>query len=78
VILGDIRPYSVNQKSLFDTQDDTKSEQLMIVLDSLNNKHGEEILKFASCGTHKHWKMKSEARSPRYTTKWDELLKASC
>ncbi len=33
-----------------------------------------DTLKFAAVGTKRDWKMRQELRSPRYTTRWDELF----
>ncbi|MBC7652094.1 MAG: DUF4113 domain-containing protein, partial [Deinococcales bacterium] len=32
-----------------------------------------DIIKFASSGTTRNWKMQKNFHSPRYTTRWDEL-----
>ncbi|MFX6182782.1 DUF4113 domain-containing protein [Acinetobacter baumannii] len=31
------------------------------------------MLKFASSGTTRNWKMRQELRSPRYTSRWEEI-----
>jgi DNA polymerase V len=31
------------------------------------------VLKYATSGTTRNWKMRQEMRSQRYTTRWDEL-----
>ena len=47
----------------------------MKVMDKVNNLMGTDTLKFAACGTKRHWQMKSELRSQCYTTQWKQLLK---
>ncbi|MCM0605916.1 MAG: Y-family DNA polymerase [Xanthomonadaceae bacterium] len=74
VILGEIRPKLHQQRSLFDPPNHNQLDVLMTTLDSMNRRFGTEIVKFASCGTKKHWQMRAELRSQRYTTNWDELL----
>jgi DNA polymerase V len=49
-------------------------EQLMSVIDSLNKRYGSGTIRFASEGIKQDWKMRSDLRSPRYTSRWDELL----
>ena len=66
------------QQSLFeDVEAKGKSSQLMSALDSINNRFGRESIRTAACGTQKTWAMRSENRSPNYTTQWDELPLAS-
>ena len=43
-------------------------------MDKINAEQGTDVVKFASCGLEKHWQMKSEMKSSRYTTHWKELL----
>lgn len=44
-------------------------------MDTLNESWGKDTVRFASMGTAKGlWHSKSEKCSPRYTTRWDELL----
>lgn len=49
-------------------------EKLMAVIDLLNRRYGSGTIRFASEGIRQDWKMRSDLRSPRYTTRWDELL----
>ena len=53
---------------------DCHDEQLMSVIDSLNRRYGTGTIRFASEGMRQDWKMRTDLRSPRYTTRWDELL----
>ena len=65
---------SARPMSLFDNPgQDEKSEQLMTALDRINNKFGRRTVQTAACGTANRWAMRSEFRSPRYTTDWNEL-----
>jgi DNA polymerase V len=60
------------QLDLLGEQQSAKSQQLMAVLDSVNDKvpHGVFL---ASNGTTKPWRMKRMMLSPAYTTRWDAL-----
>jgi DNA polymerase V len=45
----------------------------MNVLDNINFSMRNDAIKYAASGTDKHWKMRQDYRSPRYTSRWDEL-----
>ena len=75
VILGDIVPSDMIQFNLFEPEESVNSKKLMHVMDNINFSMRNDILKFATAGTHKNWKMRQEMRSPRFTTRWDELCK---
>jgi DNA polymerase V len=63
------------QGNLFETpKNSDRSEKLMQVIDQLNAQYGRHTIKFASAGVKQPWITKSDRRSPRYTTCWDELL----
>ena len=62
------------QGELFDEVDRAKANRLMSAFDSLQARHGERALHFAAAGgVGEGWKSRREFRTPRYTTKWDEL-----
>ena len=43
-------------------------------VDEFNTKYGSEIIHFASTGIEKSWQMKQEHLSPKYTTKWNQII----
>ena len=52
-----------------------KSDSLMLTLDKINQQMGKNTLQLASSGLQKNrWKMNRNLMSPRFTTRWDELL----
>ncbi len=73
VILSNIVPCNMVQYNLFEQPENPALQKLMHTIDNLNFGMGTDILKFASAGTKKNWKMRQELRSNRFTTKWDEL-----
>ncbi|HEY9826948.1 MAG TPA: Y-family DNA polymerase [Stenomitos sp.] len=73
VILLGLRPKSERQLSLWDAPATSKSDALMQVIDSINQQFGKGAIRFAAAGLKQTWSMKQERRSPRYTTRWDEL-----
>ena len=75
VMLGDFYSQGVAQLNLFDDNAPRKnSEKLMEVLDHLNAKGGRGTLYFAGQGIQTAWQMKREMLSPRYTTRYRDLL----
>ncbi|EPY4178286.1 Y-family DNA polymerase [Klebsiella pneumoniae] len=75
VMLGDFYSQGVAQLNLFDDNAPRKnSEKLMEVLDHLNAKDGRGTLYFAGQGIQTAWQMKREMLSPRYTTRYRDLL----
>ena len=46
----------------------------MRAVDALNRRYGRDTVTFAASGRRRGWKLRSEFLSPRYTTRWDELL----
>ncbi|ENM1015157.1 Y-family DNA polymerase [Klebsiella variicola] len=75
VMLGDFYSQGVAQLNLFDDNAPRRgSEKLMEVLDHLNAKDGRETLYFAGQGIQTAWQMKREMLSPRYTTRYSDLL----
>ncbi|MFN4623551.1 Y-family DNA polymerase [Klebsiella pasteurii] len=75
VMLGDFYSQGVAQLNLFDDNAPRQnSEKLMEVLDHLNAKDGRGTLYFAGQGIQTAWQMKREMLSPRYTTRFLDLL----
>ncbi|MDA3989961.1 Y-family DNA polymerase [Klebsiella aerogenes] len=75
IMLGDFYSQGVAQLNLFDDNAPRQnSEKLMEVLDHLNAKDGRGTLYFAGQGIQQQWQMKREMLSPRYTTRFEDLL----
>lgn len=74
IMLLDINPNTISQGSLFDVQPcSDKSVRAMAVLDAVNNRYGRDTLHLGSAGIEHRWAMRSERKTPCYTTRWDEL-----
>ncbi|HHW4412281.1 MULTISPECIES: Y-family DNA polymerase [Citrobacter] len=77
VMLGDFFSSGVAQLNLFDDNGPRRnSAELMTVVDRLN-KEGRGTLWFAGQGIEQQWKMKRGMLSPRYTTRFADLLRVS-
>jgi DNA polymerase V len=78
IMLLDIIPNHQQQTDLFSTNNENKNTSVMHILDAVNKKIGKGSLFIASEGTKRGWQLRSQKRSPRYTTQWDELVKVFC
>ncbi len=73
VILYDIQPSNSVQTSLFDHADRGKHKELMKQLDSINSTYGKDSIRLGAQTNHKK-QVNSEHLSPRYTTRWEDIL----
>jgi len=73
VMLSGIVPDMSIQGNLFVSENKNCERKLMDMIDNINFSQRDDVLKFAASGTTRDWKMRQELRSPRYTTRWDEL-----
>jgi DNA polymerase V len=74
VMLGGIVPDNSIQGNMFLRENKNCERKLMDMIDNINFSQRDDVLKFAASGTKRNWKMRQELRSPRYTTRWDELF----
>lgn len=75
IILNNLIKKDFLQTDFFGNYDSAREETLMYALDGINISHGRGTLKYAACGIEQFWKMLSQMKSPRYTTRWSELKK---
>lgn len=75
VILSDFRTQNIPFSLFEDRELYNQDNALTKVMDEINRTFGSHSVKLGSCGTESVWKMKSEIRSPCYTTRWKDLLK---
>ena len=73
VILSGLVPDTSIQANLFEPQSKSMGRFLMQMMDNINFSMRDDLVKFASSGTNRNWKMRQEFHSPRYTTRWEEL-----
>lgn len=73
VILSSIVPDAAIQGNLFATPAQRNHRVLMQAIDNINYSQHGDILKFATTGTQRNWKMRQELRSPCYTTRWADI-----
>lgn len=74
VMLTLLSDKQARQASIFDNLVVTqRSTKLMAALDMINHDHGHGMVRSGVSGFTQRWAMRNENRSPRYTTRWDEL-----
>jgi len=73
VILSGLVPDSSIQSNLFERPGKNIGRFLMEMMDNINFSMRDDVVKFASTGIKRNWKMRQEFHSPRYTTRWEEL-----
>ena len=74
VIVSEIVSDSARQKNLFYKPDTVRDDRVSSVMDKINHEFGRRTVQFAAEGIKTAWAPKFDSRSPRYTTRWDELL----
>lgn len=76
IMLTNLSGHTLQQLDLFHDEGSdlaTQKEQLMQLVDQINARFGRQHLHLASDGLEQRYAMKSEMKSPRYTTTWSEL-----
>ena len=78
ILLTEIIPQGKEQESLFNLDNlqykNPKKDLVIQKVDEINSLFGNNTLIFGSSGIKKEWKIKSEKRSDRYTTCFNEIL----
>ena len=72
VMLDDLLPIEDRPRTLFDAMR-PKSGELMRALDAVNDRFGKKTLVLASEGMTRPWALRADHRSPRYTTRIEDL-----
>lgn len=79
IMLLDLVPASARQADLWsDPERVEQGQRLMGVMDRINRDYGRDTIRLAGAGLARRWAMRQAHRSPRYTTRWDELPIARC
>lgn len=73
VVFLDLVPESSVGAELFWKGLDPKRRKLAKLIDELNSSKRKDAIFYGATGINPHWKMRSEKRSPRFTTSWDEI-----
>lgn len=63
------------QLSLFGTVEEVERQRrLMASIDALNRRYGQDTVSFASVGFMHSWQRRAGYRTPRFSTRWNEIL----
>lgn len=77
VILSGLSSNTQIQTDLFHEGNSSQSDQLMLIMDKMNQRFGAHTLSLGSTGipssSSQHWRMRTNHKSPRYTTNWAEI-----
>jgi len=74
VILMDIAPDTFRQNDLFFSDPSAQNTtRLMVMLDKINQQMGKNTLFWAAQGIKRLWEMRSDNKSPSYTTDWKNI-----
>ncbi|MGY8624363.1 Y-family DNA polymerase [Chromobacterium violaceum] len=74
IVLMEIGSRGVVQSDLFAAPPDPRREKLMQTMDAITRQFGRGTVRLASEDMTHRWQMRQDVRSPRYTTRLDELL----
>ncbi len=72
IMLDDLLRFEDRPLTLFDAPK-SKSQALMAALDEVNDRFGKKTVVLASEGMKRPWSLRSDHRSPRYTTRLSDL-----
>jgi hypothetical protein len=78
IILTALVPAQQVQAHLFDRQGRERSTKLIAAIDVSNRQWGTGTVRYAAMGLSPDWKMRCTRCSPRYTTRWEELVVVRC
>lgn len=76
IITQDLVPPAARQRALFDSMDHDKAAKVMAAMDEANRRWGRAtVVPAATMGgpAKQTFSTKFDMRSPRFTTRWDEL-----
>lgn len=74
VMITELLPETVYQPALWSELDRERRERAWRTVDKLNATLGRDTVRILSAGPKDAaWKLRAEYRSPRWTTRWDEL-----
>ena len=77
VMLSGFVPQEFQQQNLFSELPDERLRTVSKTIDKLNERYGRDKIRFAAQGYSDHWKPRSKFQSPRYTTRWNEILRVT-
>jgi len=74
VMLNSLSPVDQLTLRMFGDERAEKFRQVMVAVDKINRRWGKDTVRFAVANPEGRWRTKFEKRSPRYTTRLQEVL----
>lgn len=74
VMLNSLSPADQLTLRMFGDEQAERFRQVRVAMDQINRKWGKDTIRFATANPNGVWKTRFEKRSPRYTTRLDEVL----
>lgn len=74
VMLNSLSPADQLTLRMFGDERAERFRQVMVAVDQINRRWGRDTVRFATANPEGNWRTKVEKRSPRYTTRLDEVL----
>lgn len=78
VMVTELVPAQHIQADLFDRRDRERAQRRMAAIDASNRQWGSGTIRYAVVGVQPRWRMRCVRRSPRSTTRWEELAVVRC
>lgn len=76
ILYLDLVPAEETQSDLFDAVDRPRAANLMKALDRVQSRHGSSLLRYGwetEAGDPRRWNARADRRTPRFTTRWEEI-----
>ena len=77
VMVLDLTESTSIQLGMFDTQEREKDRQLMEKIDEVNKVYGKDMVRFGVQDYGTRWKLKRQAHSPFYTSRFEDIPRAT-
>jgi DNA polymerase V len=74
ILVLDLIPENSFQHNLFESENKVRNIKIMKSLDGINKYFGKDLIKFATQGYQRNWKLRQEKLSPCYTTNINQVL----
>jgi len=74
VMLNSLSPANQLTLRMFGDEKAERFRQVMVAVDQINRKWGRDTIRFATANPEGNWRTKNERRSPRYTTRLQEVM----
>jgi len=74
VLLNSLSPADQLTLRMFGDEKAERFRQVMVAVDQINRRWGRDTVRFATANPQGNWRTKIERRSPRYTTRLQEVL----